>query len=65
MKLPTVSESLCIGETIELQIEHGYMPNSREAALVTLIARSERPTPSTPALDSPRDSTHSRQQGAG
>ena len=37
MKLPTVSESLCIGETIELQIEHGYTPNSREAALVTLM----------------------------
>jgi hypothetical protein len=35
----TPSEALCIAETIELQVEHGYKANSREQALLTLAKK--------------------------
>jgi len=30
------AEAIYIGETIELQVQHGYTPNQREQALVVL-----------------------------
>ena len=38
----SISEALMIGETIEEQIKHGYKPNSREVALVTLTRQVRR-----------------------
>lgn len=35
----TLSESLCIAETMELQVEHGYQPNRREQALIALARK--------------------------
>ena len=40
----TVSEALCIAETIEEQMKHGYLPSSREVALVTLARKVRRDT---------------------
>jgi hypothetical protein len=38
----SVSEALCMAETIEEQIRHGYKANSREVALVTLARQVRR-----------------------
>jgi hypothetical protein len=35
----TISEALCIAETIESQMEHGYKPSHREEALVVLARK--------------------------
>ena len=38
----SISEAICVGETIELQIEHVLKPNRQQLALVTLYRQVKK-----------------------
>jgi hypothetical protein len=38
----SVSEALCVGETVAIEVAHGYVPNRQQQALVALFQQVKR-----------------------